>query len=183
MQSSSVTSAIVAPYAQALMSLAQSQNLVDRFGEDVRSLLTTLVASPDLKAFLANPLMPMAGKKAALNQIVDDQVHPYLKNFLMLLVDRRRIGFLDGICQEFQSLLRDLKQAVLAEVTSAVELNEGQKAAVRDRVKTMTGAQSVELDTQIDPDLLGGVIIKVGSQVVDASLRSQLRRIAIRLAA
>jgi F-type H+-transporting ATPase subunit delta len=183
MQSSSVTSAIVAPYAQALMSLAQSQDLVDRFGEDVRGLLATLVDSPDLKAFLANPLMPLDGKKAALNQIVGDQLHPYLKNFLMLLVDRRRIGFLDSICQEFQSLLRALKQAVLAEVTSAVALNDGQKAAVCDRVKTMTGAQSVELDTQIDLDLLGGVIIKVGSQVVDASLRSQLRRISIRLAA
>ncbi len=183
MQSSSVTSAIVDPYAQALMSLAQSQDLVDRFGSEVAGLLTLLEGSTDLKAFLANPLMPLDGKKAALNQIVGDQLHPYLKNFLMLLVDRRRIGFLDGICHQFQALLRVLKQAVLAEVTSAVELNDGQKAAVCDRVKTMTGAQSVDLATAIDPELLGGVIIKVGSQVVDASLRSQLRRISIRLAA
>ncbi len=183
MQSSSVTSAIVEPYAQALMSLAQSQNLVDQFGENIAGLLSLLNASPDLTGFLANPLMPLDGKKAALNQIVGDQVHPYLKNFLMLLVDRRRIGVLPEICQKFRSLLRTLKQAVLAEVTSAVELNDGQRAAVCDRVKAMTGAQSVDLETKIDPELLGGVVIKVGSQVVDASLRSQLRRISIRLAA
>jgi F-type H+-transporting ATPase subunit delta len=183
MQNSSTTSAIVDPYAQALMSLAQSHNLVDTFGDNVAGLLAVLNSSSELKTFLANPLLPAEAKKAALQQIVGDQVHPYLKNFLMLLVDRRRIGVVDGVCEKFQALLRELKQAVLAEVTSAVELNDGQKQAVCDRVKTMTGAQTVDLATKIDPELLGGVVIKVGSQVVDASLRSQLRRLSIRLAA
>jgi F-type H+-transporting ATPase subunit delta len=101
----------------------------------------------------------------------------------MLLVDRRRIIFLEGIGQQYLSLLRKLNQTVLADVTSAVALSEAQQQAVREKVQGMTGARSVELQTQIDRDLIGGVIIKVGSQIIDASLRGQLRRIGISLGA
>jgi F-type H+-transporting ATPase subunit delta len=96
-------------------------------------------------------------------------------------VDRRRIQFLEAIGKQYQALLRKLNQTVLAEVTSAVELSDSQKQSVREKVQAITSAHQVELDTKIDPDLIGGVIIKVGSQVVDASLRGQLRRIGIRL--
>jgi F-type H+-transporting ATPase subunit delta len=88
---------------------------------------------------------------------------------------------LPAICEQYQELLRKLKQAVLAEVTSAVELSDEQKQAVREKVIAITGAREVDLETQVDRDLIGGVIIKVGSQVVDASLRGQLRRISLRL--
>jgi F-type H+-transporting ATPase subunit delta len=120
-------------------------------------------------------------KKAVLNQVFGEAVHPFTRNFLMLLVDRRRILFLQGICEQFQVQLRKLRGTVLAEVTAAVDLNDGQKDAVRQRVVAMTGANQVDLNVSIDPELIGGVIIKVGSQVVDASLRGQLRRISLRL--
>lgn len=173
--------AIVEPYAQALMSLAQSSELVDRFGEDVRSLLSLLQESTELSQFLANPLTKAEAKKGVLRQIGGDQIHPYVLNFLLLLVDRRRIVFLQEILKQFQALQRKLKQIVLAEVTSAVELTEAQQHTVREKVVAMTGAREVELETRIDPDLIGGVVIKVGSQVIDASLRGQLRRISLRL--
>jgi F-type H+-transporting ATPase subunit delta len=67
-------------------------------------------------------------------------------------------------------------------VVAAVELSEDQQHAIRDRVQAMTQANSVELSVQVDPSLLGGLIIKVGSQVIDASLRGQLRRIGMQLA-
>jgi F-type H+-transporting ATPase subunit delta len=120
-------------------------------------------------------------KKAVLQQIGGEELHPFMKNFLKILVDRRRIVFLEGICKHYQALLRKLNQAVLAEVASAVELTDEQKQSVREKVIAMTSANQVELNTKIDPDLIGGVIIKVGSQVVDASLRGQLRRIGLRL--
>ncbi|HBE47932.1 MAG TPA: ATP synthase F1 subunit delta, partial [Cyanobacteria bacterium UBA11369] len=91
------------------------------------------------------------------------------------------ILFLEGIAKQYLALLRKLNQAVLAEVTSAVALSEEQQNAVREKVIAMTGARSVDLDLKTDPDLIGGVIIKVGSQIVDASLRGQLRRISLRL--
>ncbi|HIK27067.1 MAG: ATP synthase F1 subunit delta [Oscillatoriaceae bacterium SKW80] len=183
MKSSVVTSEIFEPYAQALMSLARSQDLAERIGEDVRSLLEALQNSPELKQFLANPFIKNEDKKAVLRRIVGEEIHPYTRNFLLLLVDRRRLLFLEGILKQYLTLLRELKQTVLAEVTSARELNEGQKQAVREKIQAITGAASVELETKIDPDIIGGVIIKIGSQIIDASLRGQLRRIGLRLGA
>ncbi len=181
MKDSVITSEISAPYAQALMSLAQSQNLTDRFGEDASAILTLLKESPELEHFLESPIVDLDAKKAVLQQVLGDQVHPYVRNFLLLIVDQRRIAFLAGILKQYQTLLRDVNQTALAEVISAIELTEDQKQTVRDRVIALTGARQVELETTVDPDLIGGVIIKVGSQIIDASLRGQLRRISLRL--
>lgn len=181
MRNTLVSAEIVEPYAQALMSLAQSHDLVDRFGDDVSSVLALLDSSEDLRQLLFSPLVKADVKKGVLRQLTAEQVHPYMLNFLMLLVDRGRAAFLGDICKFYQTLLRKLRQTVLAEVISAVELNDGQKDAVRQKVRELVNAQQVDLDARIDPEILGGVIIKVGSQVIDASLRGQLRRIGLRL--
>ncbi len=180
MKGSLLSAEVVEPYAEALMAVAQEQNLVEKFGEDVASLLSLLEASPELNAFISSPVVVGTDKKAILRRI-GQEIDPIIVNFLMILVDRRRIIFLEGICQHFRILIRKLNQTVLAEVISAIELNDGQKQAVVDQVKTLTQARDVELVTKIDQDLIGGVIIKVGSQVIDASLRGQLRRLSISL--
>jgi len=181
MRSSAVDSQVVEPYAQALISVARSNNITEQLGEDVRSVLNLLQSSEQLRDFLANPFVKAEDKKAVLGQVVGESIQPYLRNFLMLLIDRRRILLVEAICQQYLAFLRQLNQTVLAEVTSAVELTEIQQQSVREKVIAMTNAQQVELDTKLDPDLIGGVIIKVGSQIVDASLRGQLRRLSLRL--
>ncbi|MGA9381281.1 MAG: ATP synthase F1 subunit delta [Phormidium sp.] len=173
--------AIAEPYAEAMMALAQGQNLTEKFGEDARGLIEVVKSSPELQKFLGDPLIPTAKRKEVIRQMIGDQVHPYVMSFLMLLVDKKRIRFLEAICQEYLNRLRELNQTVLAEVASAVELSEEQKQSVREKVKSLSNAQQVELATKVDQDLIGGVIIKVGSQVFDASLRGQLRRISLRL--
>lgn len=172
---------VVEPYAQALMSVARANNLTEQFGEEVRSLVNLLQESEQFRNFLANPFIKTNDKKAVLGRATAEGINPYLRNFLMLLVDRRRIMLLEGICQQYLALLRQLNQTVLAEVISATELTEAQQQSVRQKVIAMTNAREVELATKIDPDLIGGVIIKVGSQVIDASLKGQLRRLSLRL--
>lgn len=176
-----VTGEILERYAQALLAIAQDNNCLDAVGQDVNSILGVLKDSPDLREFLSSPIFKANAKKGVLNQVLGDSVHPFTKNFLLVLVDRRRIVLLEGICKQFQALLRKLNQTVLAEVTSVNELSDDQKRSLQEKVMAITGARSVELETQIDPDLIGGVIIKIGSQVIDASLRGQLRRISLRL--
>jgi F-type H+-transporting ATPase subunit delta len=172
---------VAEPYAQALISVARSQNVTDQIGEDVRSLLDLLQNSDQLRNFIADPFIKAENKKAVLQQIVGEGINHYLRNFLLLLVDRQRILLLEPICQQYLALLRQLNQTVLAEVISTRELTEAQQQAVREKVSSMTNARQVELETKLDPDLIGGVIIKVGSQVIDASLRGQLRRLSLRL--
>jgi F-type H+-transporting ATPase subunit delta len=177
-----LTTQVLEPYAQALLSLGQAQNLAEQFGADVATILETLAGSEELQRFLENPFISADTKKTVLRQVFGSNVHHLTENFLMLLVDRRRIMFLSGICKQYQALLRKLNQIELAQVTSTVELTEAQQEQIKQRVKALTGAHQVELETTLDPDLIGGVIIKVGSQVIDASLRGQLRRISLRLA-
>jgi len=180
---SAIVGEIVEPYAQALMSVAKSNNLTNEIGDNIRSLLELMENSEQLRKFLANPVIKQDDKKAVIGQIFREEMNPYLRNFTLLLVDRGRISFLEPIVKQYLALLRQLNKTVLAEVTSTVELNEGQRHHLSEKVKGMTGADHVEITTKIDPALIGGVIIKVGSQVIDASLRGQLRRIGIRLSA
>ena len=181
MKDSVVSEALVSPYSQALFSLGESNQVADRFGQDAELILDLLATSDELSQFLANPISSPEAKKGVLQQLLAEQVHPLMLNFSLLLVDRGRIPFLSRICQQYQALLRQKRQSVLAEVTSVVPLSDAQQNEIRQKVLAMTGAREVELSTSLDPELIGGVIIKVGSQVIDASLRGQLRRISLLL--
>jgi F-type H+-transporting ATPase subunit delta len=172
----------VTPYADALMSLAQSQNLTDEFGNNCADLLGMLDGSPELTQILSNPIVKIADKKAILGKVVGSTIHPFMVNFLMILVERRRISNLAEICQRYQAALRKLKGTVLAEVTSAVALTEAQTQSIRDRVQGLTSANNVEIAATVDPDIIGGVIIKFGSQVIDSSLRAEIRRLGMSIA-
>ncbi|MDR9403614.1 MAG: ATP synthase F1 subunit delta, partial [Halothece sp. Uz-M2-17] len=108
-------------------------------------------------------------------------LHQYLLNFLQLLIDKKRTAFLAGILEQFLALVRERTSTVLAELTSVTELTQEQRDRVIEKVKAMTNANDVEIETTLDPSLIGGVVIKVGSQVLDASLRGQLRRIGLSL--
>lgn len=181
MKSNAATAEVAQPYAQALLSVAQANNLTEEFGADARTLISLISGSGELQNFLDNPFIQPENKKNLLKQLLGEGVNPYLRNFILLLVDRRRISFLEAILQQYVNLLRELNQTVLAEVTSAVPLTDAQLQTVKEKVLSITKAREVEIETKIDTDLIGGVVIKVGSQVIDASLRGQLRRLSLRL--
>lgn len=182
MNDTTVSSEIAGPYAKALMSVAEDNNAADQVGVEAADLLEVMASSEELRGFLVSPLMSPDAKKGVLRQIAEGKVSDFLLSFLLLLVDQGRVAFLQPILWQYQALLRDRNNTVLADVVSAVELSDDQQNAIRDRVKTMTEANNVELSVQVDPALIGGLVIKVGSQVIDASLRGQLRRIGMQLA-
>ena len=179
MKGSLVSSEIAEPYAQALMSLSEANQLTKNWAEDMEGLLELLDESPELQEFLASPVVKPEDKKAVLRKVLGDKVEPYLLNFFDLLADKRRIPFIKEIALQYLVLWRQLTNTVLAEVTSASELTEIQRQLVIDKVKSLTGALSIALKSTIDPELIGGMIIKVGSQVYDASLRNQIRQIGL----
>jgi F-type H+-transporting ATPase subunit delta len=155
---------ILEPYAQALLTLGQSNSLVEAFGDDAGLIWETLNGSDELQQLLESPMVNPDAKKSVLKQVFGGKIQPFMENFLMLLVDRGRIMYLGGVCQQYQVLMRKLKGIVLAEVTSTVELNDAQRDQIKQRVQTMTGAAEVQIASTLDPDLIGGVVIKAGSQ-------------------
>ncbi|MDB9495564.1 ATP synthase F1 subunit delta [Spirulina major CS-329] len=180
MTGSLVSSEIAEPYAQALMSLSQSRDITGYIGDEFRSLGQLLEESPELQDFITNPVIDDDDKKNVLRQILGDCDRDLL-NFLMLLVDRRRIAFLPAVIEQYLTILRVLNKTVLAEVTIAQEPNDDQRHAIEDKVRQLISAESVELKIAVDASVLGGLIVRVGSQVFDASLRGQLRRIGMQL--
>jgi len=181
MMQSGISASIAAPYAEALMSIAQRQDSVDAIGDDIRNLRQMLSESSELDRFLTNPIVSAEAKRGVLSRLTQEGFNDSTKNVLMLLVDRGRTLFLGAICDRYLTLLRELKGIALAEVTSASELTEDNINAIREKVKSFTDVNDVEVSVSVDPDLIGGVVVKVGSQVVDASLRGQLRRLALSL--
>lgn len=179
---SNVGSSFLNPYAEAMMSVAQSQDLLDVFGENCQAVLQLLQDSPELSKFLGSPIVKTADKKAVLQRVLGDSVNPMMMKVIMVLIDRNRISFLGGVCEQYQILLRKLKGNVLAEVTAAIQLTDDQCKSIVARVKSMTGANNVDVAVKVDASIIGGTIVKVGSQIIDSSLRTQLRLIGMSLA-
>jgi len=129
----------------------------------------------DLRLFFYSPYFSSEEKKNGVDKVVSG-ADERLQNFLKLLAERHRMPALARIRREFNSLWREEKQLLPVNVTSAVDLDEQLVKEIGDRIQEQTGRQ-VELTSQVDPDVLGGLVVRVGNMVMDASVRSRLDQI------
>ena len=173
---------IATPYAEALLQVAEARQEVDTVAEQARAVLAIWKQSPELRAAMASPVLEPQAKKAALIKLFEGQVTPSLQNLLKLLADRQRTAVLDAVLMRFLELYRGLRGITLAQVTSATPLSEEQQQQLNDKVRSIAGTKSVEFDLAVNPDLIGGFIVSMGSQVIDASLSGQVRRLGLALA-
>jgi len=174
---------LVEPYAEALMALAQEQNCIDAVAEDARGILAALAAEPSLVRVLSSPVVKAEAKKALLRSVFEGRVQGLTQTFLLLLVDRQRITALREMLEGFLVRFRKLRGIALAEVTVASALDEERTQQLRERLQTLTGASDVEMSIQLDSTLIAGFVVKVESQVLDASLRGQFRNLSSQLLA
>jgi len=174
--------AIATPYAEALLQVAESRSETDTVADQAKGLLAVWNGSSELREALASPVLEPESKKAALAKLFNDQLTPSLQNLLKLLADRQRIAVLDAVLERFLELYRELRQITLAKVVSATELSEAQQQQLNQKVQAIAGTTAVEFDLSIDPSLIGGFIVSMGSQVIDASLSGQVRRLGLALA-
>lgn len=173
---------IATPYAEAFLQVAEQNNETDQVVDQVKAILALWHASPELRQAMASPVLEPAAKKAAIVKILDGSVSPTLLNLLKLLADRQRINVLDAVLDRFLELYRELRQIALATVTSATPLSDDQQASLSQKVKAVAGTDNVEFDLRVDPALIGGFVVSLGSQVIDASLAGQVRRLGLALA-
>ena len=168
----------VAPYAEALFDLSHSAQLLEQTGKNLNLVREQIEKSSQLKTFLANPLFNAKVKKRVLSDLFLNQVSQHVLNFLHILVERRRIVLLDSIMRCYFDLVYNLQLVSFAEVSTAFPLTDLQRQAVQDKLKQMTGSSSIELVEHINPDLIGGLIIKIGSKVIDMSIYGQLNQMS-----
>jgi F-type H+-transporting ATPase subunit delta len=170
-------SAIASRYAKALVQLGAEENAVDRFHGELSGIVQVLKAHPELSALLASPAYGIEEKRGILEDVAGRlAVAPTIRNFLLLLLERSRIGCLQQIVVSYSLLADERSGVVRPTVTSALPLEEAQVAGIRKALEDSTGKQVV-LAVEVDPSLIGGVVTKVGGTVYDGSVRTQLSRI------
>jgi F-type H+-transporting ATPase subunit delta len=178
-----VLSKVAGPYAEALLDLAKSKNLLKETTNDVNIISQFLVNSSDLKKFLGNPLVTRDAKKNVLKDILGEQIGSNTLKFLSLLVDRNRIGVLESIAQKFLELSYKQESIEIAKITSSIQLSADQQKEIAAKLKLITGAKQIKLALKIDPQLIGGFTIEIGSKMIDTSIRGQLKQISYLLGA
>jgi F-type H+-transporting ATPase subunit delta len=142
-----------------------------------------LANSSDLKKFLANPLITRDAKKNVVKDILGEQIDPNTLKFLMLLIDRNRIALLDGVAQKFLELSYKQESIDVAKVISSVQLSAQQQKNLAEKLKGITGAKQIKLALKVDPQLIGGFTVEIGSKFIDTSIKGQLRQISSLLGA
>ncbi|CAI8166348.1 MAG: ATP synthase F1 subunit delta [Prochlorococcus sp.] len=173
---------ITTPYAEAFLQVAASRKEVDEVVDQAKAVLELWNNCPALSEAMASPVLEVESKKAALEKLFTDQVTPSFLNLLKLLADRQRIGVLDAVLERMLELYREQRNIALATVTSASALSEDQQNDLQSKVKAVAGTDNVEINLKVDPDLIGGFVVSVGSKVIDASLAGQVRRLGLALA-
>lgn len=177
--SGSVLTQIARPYAVALYDLAaeaKAQSEVEGSLNDVADLIGE---SDDFAGFLRSPAIAADVKYKAVEAIVEKAGLPELTaNFLRLVAKNGRLFALSAIITEFKTISARERGEIRAEVTSAAPLSKAQLTALSDTLKAKAG-KSVSLDTHVDPTLIGGLVVKVGSQMIDTSLKTKLTAMKI----
>jgi F-type H+-transporting ATPase subunit delta len=170
-------SGIAGRYASALYELADEQKALDAVADDLRAFRALLGESEDLVRLVRSPNLARESQVKALQAIAAKAgAHSLSSNFLALVAKNRRLFALDGIIGAFLEILAERRGEVTAHVTSARELTDEQLAKLTDAVKRTVGAQA-QVETHVDPKLLGGLIVRVGSRMYDSSLSSKLQRL------
>lgn len=161
-------------YAQALFELALEGGRLDAVREDLRALKAAWLGSDDLRRLLASPVWSAEDKQTGLLAVADKAGYDAVtRKFLGLLAANRRAGDLPGVIAAFEQLHARHSGVVAAEVVSALALTASQLEGVRTALRTSLG-RDPELETRVDPSILGGLKVRVGSRLFDASLRTKL---------
>ena len=175
--------AAAARYARALFDVAKKERLdLDRLDRELSEFNEAVNGHEALKRALSHPAVPPARKRAVIEQIVASHpVLPPLARLLTMLAERDRLVLLDDMARAFRDRVMDHQQVVRAEVTTAIPLPPDRVAALRQGIAGATG-RNVQLETRVDPAIVGGAITRIGSTVYDGSVTTQLQRLREQLA-
>jgi F-type H+-transporting ATPase subunit delta len=166
-------------YAAALFDLADERKELDAVAADLQSLRAMLRDSADLRRLIRSPVLSREEQGKAIAALaIDAKLSPLTGNFLGLLAQNRRLFALPETIEGFLRQLAERRGEVTAQVLSAQDLTPAQREAVNEQLRKAVG-RKVAVDIQIDPSLLGGLVVKVGSRMVDGSLKSKLHRLQL----
>jgi F-type H+-transporting ATPase subunit delta len=168
-------------YAEAAFEIAERDGSIDAWGQDLATV-ASLVGDQRVLRVVDDPSRPFAERQGIIDKLLAKRVQPPVRNLVRLLAERGRLDIVPQISTEYRRLLNRHNGIVTAIVTSAGPLTKDEIAALEQRLRAMTGA-TVELETRIDEALIGGLTVRVGDRLLDASVRGRLERLREQLIA
>ena len=165
---------LASKYATAIFEIAKDENNLDGYGKDLGKVRDDVFAIPEAVKFFQNPLVPSQAKKDLLTRAVGKEVSATVMNFLMLLVDKKRIGVFNEIHDIFTSLKNKEQGILIADVTTAFPLTKKQQDALVKKLEKLT-ERKIQIRPHKDTSIIGGVILKIGDKRIDGSAAGRLR--------
>jgi F-type H+-transporting ATPase subunit delta len=161
-------------YATALFELADEQKQLDQTAEDLTSIGAMLEESEDLVRLIRSPVISKGDQQRAMQAVMEEAgIGGLTRNFIGVVIDNRRLFSLPGMIKGYLALLANARGEATAEVISAKPLSDAQQQAIMDSLRKSVGTK-IAIDAKVDETLLGGLIVKVGSRMVDTSLKTKL---------
>jgi F-type H+-transporting ATPase subunit delta len=172
-----IVSGMAGRYATALFELARDERVIDAVKADLERFEGLLSESPDLTRLVRSPVFSADQQGKALTAVLARAgIAGLTAKFLQVVAQNRRLFAVRGVIKDFRALVAQHKGEVTADVTLAEKPDERQLAAIKDALRAVTG-KDVQVDVKVDPAIIGGLIVKVGSRMIDSSLRTKLKSI------
>ena len=166
---------IASVYARSLFEVAKEKDKLDTVREQLGEFADALNSDRELQVFFFSPYFSTQEKSDGLDKAVTG-AEPILENFLKLLIEKHRMPAVFRVRRELDSMWEKENQLLPVEVTSAIELDTKTVREIGDRIGEQTG-QKVELSSKVEPDILGGIVVRVGNTIIDASIRARLEQL------
>ena len=162
-------------YARSLFEVAEERGTTDRVREELGRFTDALQESRELQTFFFSPYFSTEEKKKGLDTALDG-ADETVENFLALLIENHRMPALFRVRRELDAMWQDVNRLLPVQITSAVDLDDAVTSQIGDEIGRQTG-RKIELTSTVDPDVLGGLIVRVGNSILDASVRTRLERL------
>jgi F-type H+-transporting ATPase subunit delta len=171
-------SRIAAPYARALFDFSVEKNIMHQITADFQNLEIFLNDNAQLTEYLNNPIVSQDAKREILAKILQSQLNAETFKFLMVLVDRNRINFLQAMITNYLELVYETASIKTIEVITAFAFSNTQKNTLIQKLKELTNVREIKLVITVEPNLIGGFLIKTESKVIDFTIKNQLQQLA-----
>lgn len=172
--------AVARRYAEALFDIARDKGLLDQVDDELGMVVNIIDANPQLQAALGNVLIPAEAKRNVVSKVFSGKVSDLVLNFLLVLIRKRREAQIPAIYREYLELANKARGIVEVEVRSAIPLPDDTVRNLEAKLVQRLGKR-VKFQTQVAPELLGGLVVRVGDELIDGSVKTRLQRMRERL--
>jgi F-type H+-transporting ATPase subunit delta len=176
--SGGIQASLAGRYALALFELARDEKQIETVSASLATLRSALEGSEDLRTLISSPLIAREDQARAIGAVVGSLgIDRLTSNFVGVLANNRRLAQLPKVIRNYNLLVARHRGEITAEVTSARPLDEEQVGAIKQNLRSRVG-RDINVDLSVDPAILGGLVVKIGSQMIDGSIRTKLNTLA-----